>query len=94
MLMEWLAKWLYRKIRNAQLRDAPEIATSLERDTDPPNMRFAIRKAINGKVIEISSSKVTPNRGHEWTTEYYIVPEDKKVSEALTMLMLLKGADE
>ena len=58
-----------------------------------PNMRFAIRNAINGKFIEISTYK-PQQRGPDWTTEYYLVPEGKKVSEALTMLMLMKGADD
>ena len=62
----------------------------------PPNtsdMRFAIRKAINGKFIEVSTY-VPQTRGSDWITEYYIVPEGKKVSEAMAMLMLLKGRDE
>ena len=65
-------------------QDHPEI---------PPKMRFAIREAINGRFIEISTYK-PQHRGSDWVTEYYLVPEEKKISEALTMLMLMKGADD
>jgi len=92
-MMRWFARWLYKQLRAEQIRDSPEVAL-IERDVDgPPKTKFAIREAINGRFIEISSYK--PNqRGSDWVTEYFIVPEGKKVSEALTMLMLMKGLDE
>ena len=65
----------------------------LDTPTNTSDMRFAIRKAINGKLIEVSTY-VPQVRGSDWMTEYYIVPDGKKVSEAIAMLMLLKGKDE
>ena len=91
-MKNWFVKWMLRKIREEQMKDAV-IAGGRTCEPDYPKMRFAIRQAINGKFIEVESHK--PGlRGPDWVTEYYIVPEGKKVSEALTMLMLLKGADE
>lgn len=93
-MKKWLAKWLYKELQKVQREDRPEIGLQIaeEPDSAPPKMRFAIKQAINGKFIEVSTHK--PGlRGPDWVTEYYIVPEGKKVSEALTMLMLLKGAD-
>lgn len=92
-MMRWFARWLYKQLRAEQIRDSPEVVLA-ERDVDrPPKTKFAIREAINGRFVEISSYK--PNqRGSDWVTEYFIVPEGKKVSEALTMLMLMKGLDE
>jgi len=88
--MNWFVRWLRRKLREEDILQTPQIA----HDSDsPPDMRFAIRNAINGKLIELAT-RVNHPRGYEWTTEYYLVPEDKKVSEALTMLILLKGADK
>ena len=80
-----------RKENSASLIGA---ATAIEQYTDaPPKMRFAILEAINGRFIQIATFK-PQQRGPDWVTEYYLVPEGKKVSEALTMLMLMKGADD
>jgi hypothetical protein len=69
-------------------------STAVEQDTDAlPKMRFAITEAINGRFIQISTYR-PQQRGSDWITEYYLVPEGKKVSEALTLLMLMKGADD
>ena len=95
-MKKWLAKWLYRELQKVQQQDRPEILAvgGTEEDSqNPPKMRFAIKQAINGKFIEVSTHR-PQTRGYDWVTEYYIVPEGKKVSEALTMLMLLKGADD
>lgn len=94
-MRKWLAKWLLKSIRDEQLGAVNSIGLEIAQEADnaPPKMRFAIRQAINGKFIEVSTHK-PQHRGSDWVTEYYIVPEGKKVSEALTMLMLLKGADD
>jgi hypothetical protein len=79
-----------REEANATIK---EVSTA-EQDTDvPPKMRFAILEALNGRFIQISTYK-PQQRGPDWITEYYLVPEGKKVSEALTLLMLMKGADD
>jgi hypothetical protein len=93
-MKNWFVKWMLRKIREEQMTGVPETLTgSSEPDAEPPKMRFAIRQALNGKFIEVSTYR-PQHRGYDWVHEYYIVPDGKKVSEALTMLMLLKGADE
>lgn len=90
--LEW-SKEAWESERQAQgIMKSSEV---LQTDpSEPPKMRFAIQQAINGKFIEVVSYKTNQQRGHNCVTEYYLVPEGKKVSEALTMLMLLKGADE
>jgi hypothetical protein len=75
-------------------RDVLASPSTAEQDTEtPPKMRFAILEAINGRFIQIATYK-PQQRGSDWITEYYLVPEGKKVSEALTLLMLMKGADD
>jgi len=96
--MIWLkkkfAKWCKEAWENER-SDRPEVAISpqLYEEDSRPKMRFAVMEAINGRFIQISTYK-PQQRGSDWVTEYYLVPEGKKVSEALTMLMLLKGVDE
>lgn len=102
--MKWvkrkIAKWCkeaWEEARQPDMADAyGAIAVSpsvVDSPDTPPKMRFALRQAINGKFIEIATYN-PQNRGSDWITEFYIVPEGKKVSEAMAMLMLVKGADE
>ncbi len=53
-----------------------------------PKIRFSLIHATNGKIIEYS---IHDEKRDEWEHELFIVPEDKTISEALAMLMLLKG---
>jgi hypothetical protein len=94
MLMKWFYKMLRRRLQNVALDEIPQIAIDGRDDSLPSaSMRFSIQQALNGKFIAVQTFKPNP-RGSDWTTEYYIVPEGKKVSEALTVLMLMKGADD
>lgn len=99
--MSWFkkkfAQWCREAWEDAQKENRAVLvgaSTAVEQDTDVlPKMRFAITEAINGRFIQISTYK-PQQRGSDWITEYYLVPEGKKVSEALTLLMLMKGADD
>ncbi len=89
------AQWCREAWEEARKENSAVLtSTAVEHDTEtPPKMRFAILEAINGRFIQIATFK-PQQRGPDWVTEYYLVPEGKKVSEALTMLMLMKGADD
>jgi hypothetical protein len=98
--MSWFkkkfAQWCREAWEDAQKerRDVLASPSTVEQGTEtPPKMRFAILEAINGRFIQIATYK-PQQRGSDWVTEYYLVPEGKKVSEALTLLMLMKGADD
>jgi hypothetical protein len=65
------------------------------------NHRIGIIKTINGGcVLEVGSYKVTTsgnNRilGHnEWTYEFYTVSENQKISEAVGIVLLMKGLEK
>lgn len=98
--MSWFkrkfAQWCKEAWEDARKENSVTLGSrAVEQDSpeSPPKMRFAIRQALNGKFIEISTHQ-PQQRGPDWITEYYLVPEGKKVSEALTLLMLMKGADD
>lgn len=98
--MSWFkrkfAQWCREAWEDARKENSVTLGSrAVEQDSpeSPPKMRFAIRQALNGKFIEISTY-APQQRGSDWITEYYLVPEGKKVSEALTLLMLMKGADD
>jgi hypothetical protein len=91
--MKWLNKWFRRWIAKGAMNDAV-LATAgppdIERTRQSGDFRIAVQNAMNGKVLEISTYK--PNqRGPDWTTELFVVPEGENLKDALTMLLLLKG---
>lgn len=90
-----LARWLLKAMQEENKLSAGAVLSTVEQDSPeaPPKMRFAIREAINGRFIEVATHR-PQQRGSDWITEYYLVPEGKKVSEALALLMLMKGADD
>lgn len=96
--MNWFKRKFARWSKEAWEEERKENTVSLggaltvAHNDPPPKMRFAIREALNGKFIEVGT--YTQQRGADWVIEYYLVPEGKKVSEALAMLMLIKGADD
>lgn len=97
--MSWFkrkfAQWCKEAWEDARKENSVTLTSGRDvvQDDLPPKMRFAIREALNGKFIEIGTYQ-PQHRGPDWVTEYYLVPEGKKVSEALTLLMLMKGADD
>ena len=57
-----------------------------------PRIRLGIIEAMNGKILEVSVSKLNLGHGHyDWSTELYVIPEGQKVSEAVSTVMLMKG---
>lgn len=58
-----------------------------------PSLRIGVMKAMNGRLLELSTYKPNPH-GPDWTTELFIVPEDQTLGQALTMVLTLKGINE
>ena len=89
--MNWLRRWFRRWLAEGSMNDAIRSATpEIDRTRQSGDFRIAVQNAMNGKVLEISTYK--PNqRGFDWTTEFYVVPEGENLKDALTMLLLLKG---
>jgi hypothetical protein len=55
-----------------------------------PTFRIGVMKAMNGRILEVSTYKPN-NHGPDWTNEMFIVPEDQTLTQALTTLLILKG---
>jgi hypothetical protein len=65
------------------------------------NHRIGIIKTINGGcVLEVGTYKVNAGGGgrtfgnSEWTYEFYTVGEDQKISEAIGIVLLMKGLEK
>ena len=71
-----------------------------ERDGSPhnvnPEIMVKLINASNGRLLEVSTKKaVNVSHNHfEWGHEMYIVQEGQKLSEAVAMVMLMKGLEK
>jgi hypothetical protein len=81
--------------RDGYDRDVPKLARDSDHSTSPEIMVKLIH-AANGKLLEVSTKKPhAMAQGHwEWEHEMYIVQEGQKLSEAVSMVMLLKGLEK
>jgi hypothetical protein len=77
-----------------------ELFAVTERDTSnhnvSPEIMVKLINAANGKLLEISTKKaINISHNHfEWEHEMYIVQEGQKLSEAVAMVMLMKGLEK
>jgi hypothetical protein len=90
--------WMKRKLRQWVFENEANKLGRAEATVDPDNVqsgdfRIAVKRAINGKVLEISTYNPNP-RGSSWTTDLFVVPQDESLKDALTMLLLLKGLEK
>ena len=61
-----------------------------------PEVMVKLLNATNGKLLEVSTKKaINIALNHfEWEHEMYIVQEGQKLSEAVAMVMLMKGLEK
>ena len=89
-IKSWIRNWLYNdgialKMRGADVEASPSDQTSI-----------SIMTAINGKVLTLrmyqpNNTSNIRNMQSDWVTELYLVPEGESLTEALTMLLMMRG---
>jgi hypothetical protein len=67
---------------------APEVSSE-----EPNNFNLTVMNAINGKVIQIRTYH-PQQRGPDWKTEYYVVPEGERLTDAVTILLMAKNLEK
>ncbi len=84
-IKQWIRDWL--------LNDQPKLARAMEVDSAPQDQTgISISNAINGKVLTLRTYQPSKNHNRsDWVTELYIVPEGESLTEALTMLLMMRG---
>jgi hypothetical protein len=90
--------WLKRKIRNwldsdklQTSRGYAEVAQPEQPDSN--NFSLSIMPAMNGKVIQIRTYQFQ-SRGPDWKTEYYVVPDGERLTDAVTILLMAKNLEK
>ena len=89
-IKRWIRNWLYNDgaaliSRTADVEASPSDQTSI-----------SIMTAINGKVLTLRTYQPNKtgnsrNMQSDWVTELYLVPEGESLTEALTMLLMMRG---
>lgn len=84
-IKQWIREWL--------LNDQPKLARAMEVDSAPQDQTgISISNAINGKVLTLRTYQPSKNHNRsDWVTELYLVPEGESLTEALTMLLMMRG---
>ena len=89
-IKRWIRNWLLND--NVTLSTRSEVA-----DTSPPEQgaQIYISEAMNGRVLTIRTYKpINPQYGNNWISELYVLKDGESLTEALTMLLTLKGIDK
>ena len=89
-IKRWIRNWLH----------SDGISLNMNRTADvesPPEQgaQIYINEAINGRVLTIRTHR--PNNAqyaNNWTSELYVLKDGESLTEALTMLLTLKGIDK
>lgn len=81
--------------RKASLDELMGVSPATTRDTQPEIM-VKLLPAVNGRLIEISTKHPHPmHSGHfDWEHELFIVEEGQTLSQAIAMVMLMKGLEK
>jgi hypothetical protein len=101
MLIKWLkkkvAQWARESWGNEKQKNEVELQIAVPRDVDHntmPKMRIGVIEALNGRILEVSTAIPNNHNHYDWKTEMYVVPEDQKLSAAVSTVMLMKGLEK
>ncbi len=90
-IKSWIRDWLLNenatlstKMSRAEVEGSPE-----------HGVQISINEAMNGRVLTIRTYKPSnPQYGNNWISELYVLKDGESLTEALTMLLMLKGIDK
>lgn len=90
-----MRKWIFRLL-GLEINTFGELRTTVLPDDQhglTPNYRIGLIKTMNGgNVLEIGTYK--PNqRGSDWVYEFYSVDSNQKLSEAIGIILTMKGLE-
>jgi len=93
-----ISRWIRNRPRSddndgLKLRGASLIETSSENST-----QISVSKAINGRVLTLLTYRPPHSFQHsshsDWVTEMYVIKDGESLTDALTMLLVLRGLAE
>lgn len=91
-LLNKLMKWVWDFNREGRSSRAV-LALNDENSNATPKLRIGIVEGMNGRLLEVSTHKHNPH-GPDWSYEFFVIQEGQKVSDAVAMVLLMKGLDK
>lgn len=87
--------WLRRKLYNwlMEVGKAPALASADVHSEEPANFNMTVMNAMNGKLVQIRTYQPQRN-GPDWKTEYYLVPDGERLTDAVSMLLIAKNLEK
>jgi len=88
-IKRWIRNWLYND-------GAALISRTADVEASPEHgVQISINEAMNGRVLTIRTYRPNnPQYGNNWISELYVLKDGESLTEALTMLLTLKGIDK
>jgi len=90
-IRSWIYDWIMstpKRIRRA------EVVSTDEGISGEDSVNLRILKAMNGKAIEIRTYTKNPHGGHDQLIQLYIVPEDMRLTDAITHVLAIKALEK
>jgi hypothetical protein len=88
-IKQWIRNWLLNENVTLSSRTT-DVESSQEHGA-----QIYINEAMNGRVLTIRTFKpINPQYGNNWISELYVLKDGESLTEALTMLLTLKGIDK
>lgn len=87
-------KVLPKEKQEEKLVSGPQLVGVDVAHSTTPRIRVGVIDAMNGRILEVATSTHTNHGHYDWKTEMYVVPEGQKLSEAMSLIMLMKGLEK
>jgi hypothetical protein len=82
------------EIREKLMYQSPQITPSSSYGKVEPQVRIGMMSALNGRLLEVATSKVNKHGERDFVVEHYIIDETKPLSEEIAVVMLMKGLEK
>jgi hypothetical protein len=99
-MRKWIKSWLFREELEKQRQEVHAVLGTrsgiyIEQESTAvqPHVRLGRLNVMNGQLLEVSTYKRNPN-GPDWTTDYYIVDPEQKLSDQIATVMVMKGLEK
>ena len=85
----------YRKDRNRtrEMYASPQVSPSSFGKVEP-QVRIGQMNAMNGRLLEVSTTRLNKHGDRDFVVEHYIVDETKPLSEQIAVVMIMKGLEK
>ena len=90
-IRSWIYDWIMSTPKRIRRDEVFSTEDSINNE-DSVNLR--ILKAMNGKAIEIRTYKKNPHGHHDQLIQLYIVPEDVRLTDAITHVLAIKALEK